>query len=120
MTDSPPLKKFRHLSEMIRQRLENEEQNLAIVEVDEIECYMACKATDDDEDPLNYWTKNASIYGKLSPIAQDILSIPASSTPIERIFSVAGYSSSGRRNRLSGKMLETEIMLKTNKVYLPL
>ena len=30
------MKKFRHLSEMIRQRLENEEQNLAIVEVDEI------------------------------------------------------------------------------------
>ena len=106
VTDSPPLKKFRHLSEMIRQRLENEEQNLAIVEV--------------DEDPLNYRTKNASIYGKLSPIAQDILSFPASSTPTERIFSVAGYSSSGRRNGLSGKILETEIMLKTNQVYLPL
>ena len=86
VTDSPPLKKFRHLSEMIRQRLENEEQNLAIVEVDEIECYMACKATDDDEDPLNYRTKNASIYGKLSPIAQDILSVPASSTPLKEYF----------------------------------
>ena len=55
VTDSPPLKKFCHLSEMIRRRLENEEQNLAIAE-DEIKCHMACKAMDDDEDPLNYWT----------------------------------------------------------------
>ena len=46
-------------------------------------------------------------------IAQEVLSIV-----VERVFSVADYSSSGGRNRLSGATLETDILLKTNKQLL--
>ena len=53
----------------------------------------------------------------MSLILQEALSIPASSTLVERVFSVAGYSSSGGRNRLSGATLETDILLKTNNFY---
>ena len=69
-------------------------------------------------DPLTFWTENEKKYPKLALLAQDLLVTPASSTPIERVFSVAGYSSSGRRNRLAGSNLESEILIKTNKHYL--
>lgn len=91
--------------------VENEERN-------EFDMYMGLKQVNEsdansDFDP--FWTENANIYPKLSPIAQDILSVP---TLVESVFSKAGYCSSGRRNRLSGSTLETEILIKANKHYL--
>ena len=68
-------------------------------------------------DPLEYWVDLKSTLPLLSKVAVDMLVIPASSTPIERVFSTAGETSIGRRNRLSDSNLEREIMLK-NKHYL--
>ena len=59
-----------------------------------------------------------SVYPKLSVLAENLLVIPATSTQVERVFSRAGYSTQGRRNRLSGFNLENEVFLKTNKHYI--
>ena len=84
-----------------------------------LDAYMQLKHTNESEDdPIVLWTKNCHLYPKMSLIAQEVLSIPASSTLIERVFSVAGYSSSGKRNRISGVTLETETLLKTNKHFM--
>ena len=96
---------------------DEEEQNSA----DDVQEYFRTKRQLPDknkQDPLNFWIDNERIYPNLAPFAQDILVIPASSTPIERVFSKAGYSSSGRRNRLAGKKLELEVLLKANKAYI--
>lgn len=69
-------------------------------------------------DPLEFWIHNEKIYPTLAPFVQDILVISASSTPVERVFSKAGYSSSGRKNRLAGSNLELEVLLKANKSYI--
>ena len=61
-------------------------------------------------DPILFWTK--SPYTAVPPIALDLLSVPASSAAVERTFSVAGYTITGRRNQLAKKNLENEIMLK--------
>ncbi len=45
----------------------------------------------------------------LAAIASDLLVIPASSAPVERDIS------SGRRNKLSDKNLEREVLVKKNK-----
>jgi len=66
----------------------------------------------EDIDPLQFWLENESTYPLLASLAYDILSIPASSTPVERLFSTAGLVSSGRRNRISDRSLEREVMLK--------
>jgi len=42
------------------------------------------------------------------------LVIPASSAPIERVFSLSGYISCGRRNRLNDKNLKREVLVKKN------
>ena len=44
-----------------------------------------------------------------------ILAIPASSAAVERIFSTSGESCTGKSNRLSGRNLEREALLKKNK-----
>ena len=99
--------------------MEQQDEDIAPVEDrNELDSYMQLKHTNKSDDPLVFWTKNSHLYPKMSLIAQEVLSIPASSTLVERVFSVAGYSSSGRRNRLSGATLETEILLKTNKQFL--
>ena len=54
-------------------------------------------------------------YPILSAFTQYLLVIPASSAPIERVVSVSGYISCGRRNRLNDKNLEREVLLKKKK-----
>ena len=99
--------------------MEQQDEDIEPVEDrNELDAYMQLKPNKSDDDPLVFWTKNSHLYPKMSLIAQEVLSIPASSTLVERVFSVAGYCSSGRRNRLSGATLETEILLKTNKQFL--
>ena len=42
-----------------------------------------------------------STYLSVAPLALDVLSMPASEAYAEHVFSVCGYLSVGRRNRLS-------------------
>ncbi len=69
-------------------------------------------------DALDYWVKCESMFPTLSKVACDIAVVPASYAPIERIFSTAGDSCFGKRNRLTSTNLEREVLIKKNKVYL--
>ena len=72
----------------------------------------------ENQDPLSFWTDRVQVYPLISSIALDILVIPASSAPVERVFSTAGESTIGKRNRLSDTNLEREVLLKKNKQFL--
>ena len=50
----------------------------------------------------------------LPHIAEDILAIPASSVPSERMFSVAGLLSLGRMGLISPDNLEKRVLIKCN------
>ena len=66
---------------------------------------------------LKSWVTNANKkYPLLAPLAQDLLSAPASEAYVERVFSVCGELRAGKRNRLT-KSLEKRIMLKMNLKY---
>lgn len=71
-------------------------------------------------DPVAFWLEDEITrdYSQLSVIAVDLLIVPGSSAPVERTFSTAGDASSGKRNRLSDKNLEREILIRKNKQYL--
>ena len=73
---------------------------------------------DEEIDLVEFWIENAKSHPMLSPLACDLLTIPASSAPIERVFSTAGLVTSGKRNRLNDAHLDREILLKNNKKYL--
>jgi hypothetical protein len=67
----------------------------------------------DAVDPLNFWTERYSVYPRLALLAQDLISAPASQAFVERIFSVCGLLTAGRRNRIE-KSLEMRVFLKLN------
>ena len=72
------------------------------------------------EDPITFWTNEevAQNFPLLSVIAIDLLIIPGSSAPVERMFSTTGDASSGKRNQLTDKNLEREIMIRKNRQYI--
>ena len=49
-------------------------------------------------------------------IAFDVLTILASSAPVERVFSTVGHVSAGKRNQIGGVKLEREVLI--NKSFL--
>ena len=115
------MKRFKHLDKVIEQRWkENLEKSAQLPPgKEEVERYFALSvALSDRVDPVMFWLQNESQYPLLSPIAIDLLCIPASSAPVERTFSVATESTIGKRNRLSDKNLEREIMIRNNEHYL--
>ncbi|KAL5491025.1 hypothetical protein EMCRGX_G016239 [Ephydatia muelleri] len=64
-----------------------------------------------DMDPLQYWRGKS---GPLSKIALQILSVPASSAPVERIFSHAGLIVTAKRTRMADDLLSA--LVKANVV----
>jgi len=53
------------------------------------------------------------VYLRLAFLAQDLISAPASQAFVERIFSVCGLLTEGRRNRMT-KSLEMRLFLRVN------
>ena len=89
----------------------------------ELELYWKIPMADDDdsmneaEDPnnsLNFWLAQSNYLPFLSKVAMTIVTTPASSGAAEREFSKAGWLCSGRRNRLTGESLQSEVLLTCN------
>lgn len=69
----------------------------------------------ENDDPITWWLqeKQRLEYPSLYKMAINILSIPAMSADVERLFSSAGLTLSNRRNRMSTDMLEALESLKS-------
>ena len=46
---------------------------------------------DCDSEPVDFWIRNKATYDKLIPAVQRTFAIPASSSPVERVFSHGGH-----------------------------
>ena len=62
--------------------------------------------------------KKKEFLPNLSQIAREVLSIPASSSASERLFSAAGIFDTEKRSRLNPKTLEILTLLKSNQQLL--
>ena len=81
----------------------------------QIEQYLhELRASLPEEDALTFWRRRQAAYPLLAPLAQDLAAAPASQAYVERVFSVCGWLTAGRSNRLS-KNLEMRVFLKLNK-----
>ena len=67
---------------------------------EELNQYMAEKQVPRKSSPLSWWKENEHKYPRLSKVTQEILGIPATSTPSERIFSTAGLTVTKLRNSI--------------------
>ena len=51
-------------------------------------------------DALMFWQERRKVYPLLAPLAEDLVSAPASQAFVEQIFFVCGMLTTGRRNRM--------------------
>ena len=63
---------------------------------------------------LDFWIQREHVYDKLSLVAEDILTVPASQAYVERVFSVCGLLTAGHSNRMS-KSPQMRACLKLNR-----
>lgn len=81
--------------------------------VDEVTGTAACP----EGDAVKFWTAKRVTFGEIAKYALNILSVPASSAGIERIFSLASIVQGGQRRRLGAENTEKELMIKVNSEY---
>ena len=90
---------------------------------DEIEAYKQVYiATAQEKDNLNildWWKKHQKNYPCLYQAVKCTLSIPATSVPSERIFSLAGFLVTKRRARLMSDKVNKLIFLNRNREFIP-
>ena len=106
--EQPPLKNVRHLSGIISQRLREAHQVdkgiAATTAESEIERFYELRFNipmPSKKDALAFWLELETTLPNLFRLAVDLMVVPASSAPIERTFSIAGYCCIDRRNRLT-------------------
>ena len=78
----------------------------------ELENYLDCR--DVAADLLGFWRNHRQSFPRLFEIVKQTLFAPESTAGIERIFSVAGYILSERRNRTSDEYSEKQLFANVN------
>lgn len=113
----PALKRFKFLSEKLQQ------SNTGITQaanslttsaslLNQLEQYMTeVQNNPTEKDAITFWRGRHASYSLLAPLAEDLVASPAY---VERIFSLCGWLTAGRRNRLTTN-LEMRVFLKLNK-----
>jgi hypothetical protein len=81
----------------------------------EIEDYLREPCIQQSDDPLEYWRSREHSYPALAIIARHVLIVPASSAPVERLFSIAGKIFKPDRCRLKDSTFEQLMFIKCNK-----
>ena len=83
----------------------------------ELADYFRTTVLEYDDDPLawwNRWISHASDFPHVARTAKTVLSIPASSAPVERIFSTAGKIFHLEKDRLMTEKFEQLVFIKYN------
>ena len=70
------------------------------------------------ESPLDFWRVKSIDYPTLASLAHKVFSVPATSAPVERVFSQAGKILSPLRYRMIPKNFETLLFLKMNSQFM--
>ena len=80
----------------------------------EVSSYIALPNLKEDENPLEFWKEQQTSYPKLVKLAIRYLSVPASSAPVERLFSISGKIFRQERCRLSDEHFQKLTNIKCN------
>ena len=85
--EPPPTKKSKLFLFM---EAEEEYSSAMTSTTDELDIYLKDENYTKNENSLNFWRSNESVHPLLSEVARKILGIPATSAPIEHVFSHGG------------------------------
>ena len=73
-----------------------------------------CQDQDFTDDPLAFWHCHQKSLPRLFILAKQVMSVVASSAPVERVFSTGGIFLRPHRSRLTSKVLSSLVFLKCN------
>jgi len=97
----------------IQQRLQQRATNQA-EDIPEVQRYLTAPvAVIKDQSPIARWKVHASEYPTVARMAREILSIPVTSVPVERLFSSARDILPYRRNRMGHDMITALMVAKS-------
>ena len=113
-TDEPPAKKSKDFSLYDFEEF-SEPTDLTVKA--EINLYLTELHSGENVCPLAYWKFKSSKYPNLCKLARRYLSFPASSGPVERIFSSTGKIFRADRAKLSDHVFSQLSFMKCNKNY---
>nr|XP_047122573.1 zinc finger BED domain-containing protein 4-like [Hydra vulgaris] len=65
------------------------------------------------QNALNFWKMRRAVYLHIAPLAENLIAAPATQAYVERLFSICGLLTKGRKNRMSAS-LEMRVFLKLN------
>lgn len=93
----------------------SEEYDFDIKKSDELDRYLLIEIekNNDATEPLKFWKNNRSQFPFLSQLARSILSIPATTTNVEREFSSAGWILNQRRTSLKPSELDKILFVRS-------
>ena len=83
----------------------------------EVDSYLAEPTLGEKEDPLSFWQQSTPKLTTLALLAEKYLHIPASSDPVERLFSVAGKILRPEWAWMSDRTFENSMFVKCNKAF---
>lgn len=115
----PPLKKFKFLQQQLSISNLQSHTSSAVGPETELANYAAelCSTTMTNITAIAFWQARETGYPLLSKVALDLISAPASQAYTERMFSVCGDLTAGKRNRMT-RSLERRVFLRANFKYL--
>lgn len=117
-TIEPPIKRRMSVLDRLLSDEEKEDKDLSVLE--EMKLYFQERPIKRREDPLRWWRINGSCFPHLEILARKYLVIPATSTPSERVFSVAGIVVDKRRSTFTAEMIDALVFLNKNSFMLGL
>lgn len=82
----------------------------------EIHMYFSEQAIPKEENPLKWWKENEVRFPTLALLAKKYLSVPATSIPSERLFSVAGNIVTKKRASLTSEHVDILTFLHCNAI----
>jgi hypothetical protein len=118
--EKPPAKRARHDSQLASSSSDDDDMPLCtsstrFLAIHEYENFRKEKKPDDTVCTLNWWKNNNTKYPSISILARKYLSIPATSTSSERVFSTAGNICTKLRAALAPKNVDMLIFLAKNR-----
>ena len=115
LREEPPPKRKKSLFSFMPDSPSQVELNNGNVSSEEM--YFETPCVSMDTNPLTFWKENAKKYPLLSRLARDYLAIPSSSSPVERLFSIAGKIFRPERCQLSDDRFQQLMFIRCNNAH---
>ncbi|XP_065907752.1 zinc finger BED domain-containing protein 4-like [Dysidea avara] len=119
-SEPPPKKKRKSLFNFMYDNshspsIESQQLSTVTKQVDE---YIETDTLPMTQNPTKYWQDNQKKYTVLSRLAKDVLGVPSSSAPVERLFSVAGKVFTPERCCLTDGRFSQLMFIRCNQNYI--